>query len=151
LNLETHLSGAFAAPRLTDRSVYNKPPTMKAAIVILSDPNADNDDALGRLFNGLSTAYEFQSQGDAVSVLFSGPGTRWPAVLADATHPAHELYKSLEGSIAGVSCGCADVFGATEAAEAAGMPLIKDFALPGTSGVPSLRSLIQDGHQVLTF
>jgi hypothetical protein len=31
------------------------------------------------------------------------------------------------------------------------MPLIKDFALPGTSGVPSLRTLINEGHQVLTF
>lgn len=124
---------------------------MKAAIVILSDPNADNDDALGRLFNGLSTAYEFHSNGDSVSVLFSGPGTRWPAVLSDATHPAHDLYKALEESVVGVSCGCADVFGATEAAEAVGMPLIKDFALPGTSGVPSLRTLISEGHQVLTF
>lgn len=124
---------------------------MKAAIVILSDPNADSDDALGRLFNGLSTAYEFQSQGDSVSVLFSGPGTRWPAVLADATHPAHELFKSVEGSVVGVSCGCADVFGATEEAAAVGMPLVQDFALPGTSGVPSLRTLISEGHQVLTF
>lgn len=31
---------------------------MKAAIIILSDPNA-GEDALGRMFNGLAAAYDF--------------------------------------------------------------------------------------------
>lgn len=53
--------------------------------------------------------------------------------------------------MAGVSCGCADVFGAADDAGAAGMALIKDNPVPGTSGLPSLPSLLADGHTVLTF
>jgi len=33
---------------------------MKAAIVVLSDPNANSEEALGRVFNGLATAYELK-------------------------------------------------------------------------------------------
>jgi hypothetical protein len=53
--------------------------------------------------------------------------------------------------VAGVSCGCADVFGAADDATTAGLALIKDNPVPGTGGLPSLRNLLADGHTVLTF
>lgn len=123
----------------------------KTAIAILSDPRSGTDEALGRVFNALSTAYECQQAGEPVTVIFLGAGTRWPSALAQSEHPAHALFESVRGAVAGVSCGCADVFGATESALACGLPLLKDNALPGTPGVASLRALSNDGYRVLTF
>jgi len=123
---------------------------MKAAIIILSDPKT-GEEALGRLFNGLATAYDFKQKGDEVTVLFQGAGTRWSGEVTKADHPAHPLYKEVEDTVAGVSCGCADVFGASEDAQKNGFDLIKNNPVPGTSGLPSLHSLVADGYSVLTF
>ena len=123
---------------------------MKAAIIILSDPKT-GEEALGRLFNGLATAYDFKQKGDEVTVLFQGAGTRWSGEVTNADHPAYPLYKEVEDTVAGVSCGCADVFGASEDAQKNGFDLIKNNPVPGTSGLPSLHSLVADGYSVLTF
>lgn len=124
---------------------------MKAAIIILSDPSSGTDESLGRLLNGLATAHEFREKGDDVKLLFQGPGTRWPEQLVKSDHPAHGLYMDLEGLVSGASCGCADVFGAREGLESAGVTLLRDYALPTTSGVASMRSLVEEGRSVLTF
>ena len=52
---------------------------MKAAIIILTDPKSGSEEALGRVFNGLATAYDFKQQGDDVTVRFQGTGVRWVA------------------------------------------------------------------------
>jgi hypothetical protein len=122
----------------------------KTAIVILSDPNS-GEEALGRLFNGLAAAHEFQRAGEPVTVLFQGAGTRWSGVLADAAHPAHGLFEEVRDVVAGVSRGCAEVFGATAAANACGLPLIAGNAVPGTAGLPSLLELTRGGYRILTF
>ena len=44
--------------------------------------------------------------------------------------------------MAGVSCGCADVFGATDEAEESGFDLIKDNTIPGTSGLAGRMGVI---------
>ena len=66
-------------------------------------------------------------------------------------HPVYDLYKAVEDKVAGVSCGCADVFGAAEEAVKNGFDLIKDNKVPGTSGLPSLKRLRDDGYQIMTF
>ena len=124
---------------------------MKAAVVILSDPKAGTEDALGRLFNGLATAYDYKQQGDEVTILFQGAGTRWAGEVTQENHPAHQLYKSVQDKVAGVSCACADVFGANEQAVKSGFNLIKGNAIPGTSGLPSLRKLAAEGYNVMVF
>jgi hypothetical protein len=53
--------------------------------------------------------------------------------------------------VAGVSSGCADVFGATEGAKAAGLEFVTGNAVPGTSGLPSLRALLEEGYTLLSF
>jgi len=124
---------------------------MKAAIIILSDPKTGSEEALGRLFNGLATAWDFKQKGDEVSILFQGTGTRWPNELTKAGHPAHALYNEIKDTIAGISSGCADVFGAKEAVQKNGFELIGNNPVPGTSGLPSLQALIADGYTVLSF
>lgn len=124
---------------------------MKTAIAILSDPKSGTEEALGRVFNALATAYDFKQKGQDVEIVFQGAGTRWPAELSKADHPAHDLYEAVADTVAGVSCGCAEVFGATEEVERSGLDFIKDNPVPGTSGLVSLQRLVSDGATVLTF
>ena len=84
-------------------------------------------------------------------MLFQGAGTRWIGEVSKAEHPAHDLFEAVKDTVAGVSCGCADVFGASQEAEKSGFELIKDNPVPGTSGLPSLRKLTAEGYTVLTF
>jgi len=123
---------------------------MKTAIIIMSDPKS-GDEALGRLFNGLATAYESKTNGDEVTVAFLGAGSRWPEIVSKSDHPANALFDEVKDSIAGVSCGCADVFGASDGAEACGVNLLTDNPIPGTSGMASLRKYINEGYTVLSF
>ena len=124
---------------------------MKAAIVVLSDPKGGSEESLGRLFNALAAAHDFKQSGDDVTLLFQGAGTRWAGEVVKPEHPAHALYLAVEDKVAGVSCGCADVFGAREQAVRAGLELVTDNRVPGTSGLPSLRELVQQGYSILTF
>ena len=124
---------------------------MKAAIIVLSDPKSNTEEALGRVFNALASAYDFKHDGQEVTILFQGAGTRWIAELTKTDHPAHDLFQAVKDTVAGVSCGCADVFGATEEIVKSGYELIKNNAVPKTTGLPSLRQLTQDGYTVLTF
>lgn len=119
----------------------------KTAIVVLSEPKAGSDEALGRVFNALAAAYDFKQANEEVKIIFQGAGTRWPEALQKADHPGHKVYKEVEDKIEGVSSACADVFGANPS----GLDLITDNAVPGTSGVSSFLKLQQDGYSVLTF
>lgn len=124
---------------------------MKVTIAIFSDPKNGSEEALGRVFNGLAAAYDFKQAGDNVSVVFQGAGTRWIGELTKKDHPAHELFEAVKDQVAGVSCGCADVFGGAEEAQKSGFDLIKNNPIPGTSGLTSFRTLISEGSTVLTF
>jgi hypothetical protein len=115
---------------------------MKAAIVILTDAQSGSDEATGRVFNALAAAQDFKQRRANVQVVFQGAGTRWPSVLANREHPAHGLYESVKDLVGGVSCGCADVFGATGDVEACGLELATDLAIPGTRGLASIAGWI---------
>ncbi|NIJ52238.1 DsrE family protein [Dyadobacter arcticus] len=120
---------------------------MKTALVILSAPKAGTDDANGKLFNALAAAYDFKQAGEDVSILFQGAGTRWPEQLKNPENPFHALFNAVEDKIQGVSCGCADAFGANPS----GYDLVTTNAVPGTTGLPSFVKLQQDGYQIITF
>ncbi len=124
---------------------------MKVTIAIFSDPKNGSEEALGRVFNGLAAAYDFKQAGDEISVVFQGAGTRWIGELTKKDHPAHDLFEAVKDRVAGVSCGCADVFGASEEVEKSGFDLIKNNPIPGTSGLSSFRKLISEGSTILTF
>lgn len=123
---------------------------MKAAVIVLSDPNG-GEEALGRLFNALALAHDLKSRKDDVRVLFQGTGTRWASKLQDEAHPAHGLYKRVEDVVEGVSAACATVFGARDDAEKHGFELVSDNRVPGTPGLASLARLAGDGYTVFTF
>lgn len=124
---------------------------MKTAIVILADPKTGSEEALGRVFNALSAAYDFKQNGEDVSVVFQGTGTRWAGYLTKEDHPFHALYQAVEDKVAGVSWGCATAFGAMADAEAHGFALLNDNPVPGTQGLPSLREMARNGYSILIF
>ena len=123
----------------------------KTAIVIYSDPKSGSEEALGRLFNGMFVAYELLEKKQDVVLLFQGTGVRWVAELVKSDHVAHALYTAVKDCVAGVCGGCADVFGATEAARNAGATLIHEKAIPGTSGIVDLSKYLDAGYRILTF
>ena len=76
--------------------------------------------------NALTSAREFKEAGDAVVVIFDGAGVRWVAELADEGHKYHRLLK--------------------DEVEAADVALLDDFR-----GHPSIRSLVAEGNEIITF
>lgn len=124
---------------------------MKTAILVLSDPSHGQEEALGRLFNALATAFDYKRSGSEVKVMFNGTGTRWIEQLSDPEHPAAGLFEAVKDVVAGVSCGCADVFGAADDVERSGFDYLVDNAIPGTRGLPSLQKLSAEGYSILTF
>lgn len=123
----------------------------KSAIVVFSDPSSESAEALGRLFNALFVTYELKEKGQEVALIFQGAGTRWAAELSQPDHPAAALYDSVKDKLVGVCGGCADVFGATAGVEASGLPLVRNAAIPGTSGILDLSRYLDEGYRLLTF
>lgn len=119
----------------------------KTAVVVLTDPKSGSEEALGRVFNALAVAYDYKNAGKEVKILFQGTGTRWPAELQKKDHPGFALYEAVADKVEGISCGCADVFGA----EASGLDLIVDNQVPGTTGFPSFVKLRNEGYDIITF
>lgn len=124
---------------------------MKTAVIVLSDPNSGSEESLGRLYNALATAHEARAAGDETAIVFAGAGTRWPGELAQLGHPARGLYDGVRDLVRGASCGCAQGMGAQESLEACEVPLLKEYALPGTDGIASLRRYAAEGWTTLTF
>lgn len=115
-----------------------------AAIVILAGTDSHAD--AGRLLNGLETAREFaETDGDDVELVFDGAGTQWVPELEDEEHKHHDLYVSLQDYSA-VCEYCAGAFGVEEAVMDSGAVVLDDH-----DGHPSIRSLVADGYEVLTF
>lgn len=116
----------------------------KAAVIILAgnDTHADK----GRLVNGLQTAREFkQTPGDEVRLIFDGAGTEWIPVLEDPDNQLHGLYASLRED-AGVCDYCAGAFHVEDAVADADV-----ITLDEHHGHPSIRSLVSEGYDVITF
>lgn len=116
----------------------------KAAIVILAgqDTHADN----GRIANALTTAREFaETPGDEVEVIFDGAATQWIPDLEDEDHDYHGLYTTVQDHAAACDY-CAGAFGVAEGVADSGAVTLDDY-----HGHPSIRSLVDDGYEIITF
>jgi hypothetical protein len=119
----------------------------KTAIIILSDPKSGSEEALGRVFNALASAYEFKHAGEDVKIIFQGTGIRWPEQLEKEDHPVHGLYNEVKAYVHGLSKGCVAVFGT----EISGYELLDENEVPGTPGLPSHLNLRNEGYDILIF
>lgn len=116
----------------------------KAALIVLADTETHAD--LGRVFNALVTAKELKESNDDVRLIFDGAGTKWPGVLADPEHQAHSAYQAVASVVAGTCKFCAKQFEAEEGVQQAQVPFLDEY-----EGHPSLRALVADGYQIITF
>lgn len=116
----------------------------KVAIVLLAGTDTPGD--TGRMVNALTTAREMGEAGDDVTVVFDGAGTRWIAELAGTDHKYSRLFEETRSAVAGACAYCSRAYGVRDEVEAAGVPLLREYA-----DHPSLRRLIADGYQVITF
>ena len=116
----------------------------KAAVVILAGTESHADH--GRLANGLEAAKEFaETDGDELEVIFDGAGTQWIPELEDQDSDYHELYQVVKADSSACDY-CSDAFGVTDAVADSGIQLVGDH-----DGHPSIRSLVDDDYEIITF
>lgn len=116
----------------------------KAAVVILAGTESHPD--VGRLVNGLETAKEFaETEGDDVELIFDGAGTQWIPELEDEDSDYHELYQAVKDDASACDF-CAGAFGVADAVGDSGVVTLDDH-----DGHPSIRSLVDDDYEVITF
>jgi hypothetical protein len=116
----------------------------KAAIVILAGTEGHAN--LGRIVNGLETAREFtKTDGDEVELIFDGAGTQWIPELEDEDSDYHDLYASVRDSASACDY-CSSAFGVEDAVADAGVVTLDDH-----DGHPSIRSLVDDDYEIITF
>ncbi|MCD2199369.1 MULTISPECIES: hypothetical protein [unclassified Halobacterium] len=115
-----------------------------AAIVILAGTESHSD--LGRLVNGLEAAREFaENPEDDLELIFDGAGTQWIPELEDPDHDYHHLYATVKDDSS--ACDhCSGAFGVDEAIEDAGVVTVDEH-----DGHPSIRSLVDDDYEIITF
>lgn len=116
----------------------------KVAILVLADTESHSD--LGRLVNALEAVKEFKEAGNDVQLIFDGAASKWPVELGKSEHRAHRLYESVKDKVGGVCSFCAAAFGVKEKIPATGARLLTEY-----DGHPSLRRLVSEGYQIITF
>ena len=100
----------------------------------------------GRVANALEAAKEFaETPGDEAELVFDGAGTQWVPLLEDEDHDYHQLYSAVRENVS-VCDYCSGAFGVNDAVADAGVPLLAEY-----DGHPSVRSLVADGYEVVTF
>jgi hypothetical protein len=115
----------------------------KIAVLLLAD--TETREATGRMANALTLVQESKEAGDDVRLILDGAGTKWAPELASEEHKYHRLFDDVRDDAAAcVYCGRA--YGVKDVVEAAGVGLIDEF-----KGHPSVRWLIADGYEVVTF
>jgi hypothetical protein len=115
----------------------------RIAVLLLAD--TDTREATGRMANALTLAKESKEAGDEVRLILDGAGTKWAPQLAQEDHKYHRLFDEVRDD-AGACVYCARAYGVKDGVEATGVALIDEFR-----GHPSVRRLIADGYEIVTF
>ena len=116
----------------------------KAAILVLAGTETHADGA--RVLNALEAAREFKDNGaDEFELIFDGAATEWIPELEDESHDYHDIYSSLREDTS-VCDFCAGAFGVDGVVNDAGIERLDDH-----SGHPSIRSLVDDEYEIVTF
>lgn len=116
----------------------------KVAILVLADSESPGD--MGRISNALEIAKEFKEHDDDVQIIFDGAGTTWVGKLADTDNKMNPLYESVKDKVLGACSFCSSAYGVKNEVEKANVKLLSDY-----DGHPSIRTLVEEGYQVMTF
>jgi hypothetical protein len=114
---------------------------VKAAIVVL----ADTETGLSHVVNGLQAAKEFDEEGDEVEIIFDGAGTQWIPELEAEDHDYHDLYDAVSEHV--TACDyCTDSFEVGDEVGESDADRVGEY-----EGHPSVRDLVADGYEVITY
>lgn len=122
----------------------------KVAILVFADTESHAD--RGRLTNAIETAKEFKEAGDEVQLIFDGAGTKWIPELSKKENRFNAFFTSLKqdkpsGRPSVVACKfCAKAFGVEDKIRESETKLVDEF-----DGHPSLRMLVSQGYQIISF
>lgn len=116
----------------------------KVAILVLADVETHGD--LGRVYNALVTVKEFDEAGDDVKLISDGAATQWPGLLSAEDHTGHGAYQAVRDIVVGACGFCARAFDTEKTVREADVPMLEEY-----EGHPSIRSLVMQGYQVITF
>lgn len=116
----------------------------KIAIVVFSD--TETAEALGKVSNAFMLALEAIENGDDLKIIFEGAGTKWIGQMEKEDHKLNKLYLSIKNHITGACSFCAKAFGVKNEVEKAGITMLSDF-----KDHPSIRSLVVEGYQIISF
>jgi hypothetical protein len=115
----------------------------RVAIVIFSKLEGAGESAV---YRALMFVRELVEASDDVEVIFDGAGTTALAAVCDESSPLHADYNRVREAITGACRHCARAYGVAEPIERDGIKLIGDYR-----GHASLRRLVDDGYQLVTF
>ena len=115
-----------------------------AAIIVLAGTESHAD--YGRLANALEAAKEFaETDGDDVKLIFDGAGVQWVPELEAPDSDYHDLFEAVREDAA-VCDYCASAFDVTDAVDASGLTTLAEY-----DGHPSIRDLVADDYEIITF
>ncbi|MGC8559839.1 MAG: DsrE family protein [Phycisphaerae bacterium] len=117
-----------------------------AKICVLLMADTTTPEAMGRMANALTTVMECSEAGDEVALILDGAATRWVGELAKPEHKYHDAFQKVRHRLKAVCSYCATAFGVADQVRSAGLPLTSEFR-----GHPSIRTLVRDGYEVISF
>jgi len=117
---------------------------LKVAVFVLADITSFED--LGRLVNALETVKELKDAGDEVQLIFDGAGTKWIGEVSKPEHNYSRLFDAVKDKITGVCSYCAHAYGVVETVKGCRIVLLDEY-----EGHPSIRNLLAEGYQIITF
>ncbi len=115
----------------------------RIAIVIY---NNITNEAKSPAYRAFGFAAELLSHGDDVVIVFDGGGTATLAEVLRPESPLHRAWLAAAPALRGACDYCAKSYGVRDALLAAGIPLLADHR-----GHASLRQLLEEGRQIVTF
>lgn len=115
----------------------------KLAIIIYT--GVGGAESMGRVMNALESAKEYKENGDPVTVIFDGAGTKWIPVLEDESHKLHQLYKTVKPN-AEVCDYCAETFEVHDQVINHNLEIVAEY-----DGHVSVRNRFAEGYNVITI
>jgi hypothetical protein len=117
--------------------------THKVAVVIYSNITTE---ASSRAYRAFGFVAELLAHGDDVTLVFDGGGSATLAAVLDPKHDLHRAWTRAAPALRGVCGYCAKAYGVSDALKAAGVTFLTE-----DHGHASLRDLLGEGHQIVTF
>jgi len=96
----------------------------------------------------LLNALGMYESGNTVCIVFEGSATRLVPLLAESSHPLHELYQEVKGKglIAGACKACSTKMKVLDAVKKEGLALLEDM-----KGHPGMCRFLEEGFTIITM